>query len=118
VLESVSRVEPAITLPTQRALTRELRRLLAAARDAKDLIEIGAYVMGTNPLIDRAVSLSDFIEAFLCQDVGVTEEADRSWALLSALLDASVPDLSTVGAATATQPTQPTENPMPERAAS
>ena len=94
VLDSVSRVEPAITTPERRAMARELRKLLAAARDAKDLIEIGAYVSGTNPLVDRAVALSDFIEAFLCQDVQVTEAAERSWALLAALLDAAVPDLS------------------------
>ena len=71
VLESVSRVEPAITTPERRGQARELRKLLAADRDAKDLIEIGAYVPGTNPLVDRAVALSDFIEAFLCQDVQV-----------------------------------------------
>ncbi len=75
-------------------MARELRKLLAAARDAKDLIEIGAYVSGTNPVVDRAVALSDFIEAFLCQDVQVTEEAERSWALLAALLDATIPDLT------------------------
>ena len=80
VLDSVSRVEPAITTPERRAMARDLRKLLAAARDAKDLIEIGAYVSGTNPVVDRAVALSDFIEAFLCQDVQVTEAAERSWA--------------------------------------
>jgi flagellum-specific ATP synthase len=95
VLDSVSRVEPAITTPERRAMARELRKLLAAARDAKDLIEIGAYVSGTNPLVDRAVVLSDFIEAFLCQDVAVTENVDRSWSMLAALLDAGTPDLST-----------------------
>ena len=30
-------------------MARELRTLLAAYRDAKDLIEIGAYVKGANP---------------------------------------------------------------------
>jgi hypothetical protein len=45
-------------------------------------------------MVDRAVALSDFIEAFLCQDVQVTEEAERSWALLAALLDAAIPDLT------------------------
>ncbi len=86
VLESISRVEPAITTPEQRSLARELRRLLAAARDAKDLIEIGAYVAGTNPTVDRAVALTDFIEAFLCQDVRDVQPVDRSWSLLAALL--------------------------------
>lgn len=57
VLDSVSRVENMITSPAQRALSAEMRRLLAAYRDARDLIEIGAYVPGTNPLVDRAVRL-------------------------------------------------------------
>jgi flagellum-specific ATP synthase len=100
VLESVSRVEPAITTPAQRGLARDLRKLLAAARDAKDLIEIGAYVPGTNPLVDRAVSLTDFIEAFLCQDVRTTEDLDRSWALLAALLNAATPELAAGAPAT------------------
>ena len=39
----------------QRGRRAELRRLLAAYRDAKDLIEIGAYVAGTNPHVDAAV---------------------------------------------------------------
>jgi flagellum-specific ATP synthase len=94
VLDSISRVEPAITTPERRAMARELRKLLAAARDAKDLIEIGAYVPGTNPLVDRAVALSDFTEAFLCQDVHTVERADRSWDLLAALVHAGTPELA------------------------
>ena len=39
--------------PSSGAAATEMRRLLAAYRDAKDLIEIGAYVAGTNPLVDR-----------------------------------------------------------------
>ena len=92
VLDSISRVEPAIVSPERRALARDLRKLLAAARDAKDLIEIGAYVAGSNPVVDRAVSLSDFIEAFLCQDVHTTEESEQSWRLLSALLGSPLPE--------------------------
>jgi flagellum-specific ATP synthase len=111
VLDSVSRVEPAITTPERRAMARELRKLLAAARDAKDLIEIGAYVSGTNPVVDRAVALSDFIEAFLCQDVQTTEAAERSWALLAALLDAAIPDLGL--AITPSPSTTPAGSPPP-----
>jgi flagellum-specific ATP synthase len=97
VLESISRVEPAITSAERRAMARELRKLLAAVRDAKDLIEIGAYLAGTNPLVDRALALSDFIEAFLCQDVHTVEDAERSWALLAALLDAGLPAMEGAG---------------------
>ena len=47
VLDSISRVEPADhRRPSSGRSSRELRRLLAAYRDAKDLIEIGAYVTG------------------------------------------------------------------------
>ncbi len=48
----------------------QVRELLAAWRDARDLIEIDAYVPGTNPLVDRAVELRPAIDAFLRQPVG------------------------------------------------
>ena len=79
------RTTPAITTPAQRSAATELRKLLAAYREAKDLIEIGAYVPGTNPLVDRAVSLRDHIDAFLQQgkqDIAVSAE---SWEYLFAL---------------------------------
>ena len=56
VLESISRVAPRVMTAEQIAEATELRRLMAAYRDAKDLIEIGAYVKGSNPLVDRSVS--------------------------------------------------------------
>ncbi len=87
VLDSISRVEPAVTSVDQRELARELRRLLAAYRDAKDLIEIGAYVAGANPVVDRAVELKDRIDAYLRQDVSITVGASSSWADLAALLE-------------------------------
>ena len=86
VLESISRVEPAILTRAQRALAREIRRLLAAYRDAKDLIEIGAYVPGANPLVDRAVRLKDRIDAFLRQDITETVTSNESWAALADVL--------------------------------
>lgn len=95
VLESISRVEPAITTTTQRALVRELRQLMAAYRDARDLIEIGAYARGSNPTVDRSLSLRELIDAFLRQDVAEVTSASDAWACLSALLslpDADVPE--------------------------
>jgi flagellum-specific ATP synthase len=91
ILDSVSRVEPAITSPAQRGWARELRRLLAAYREAKDLIEIGAYVGGSNPVVDRAVSLRQSIDGFLCQDVTTTLPAAQSWAELEALVSLAAP---------------------------
>jgi flagellum-specific ATP synthase len=88
VLDSVSRVAPSITTPEQRAHMTELRRLMAAYRDAKDLIEIGAYVPGTNPLVDRAAALEPHIKAFLCQDMDEVGPAAESWEMLSLLAGA------------------------------
>ncbi|MGD9705402.1 MAG: FliI/YscN family ATPase [Acidimicrobiia bacterium] len=89
VLASVSRVSSAVTTPSQRAAAGELRRLLAAHAEAKDLIEIGAYVPGTNPTVDRAVALREPIDAFLRQSVEDPWDAARSFAALEALLGAT-----------------------------
>jgi flagellum-specific ATP synthase len=86
VLESISRVEPAITTKEQRDLVRELRQLLAAYREAKDLVEVGAYVRGSNQLVDRSLELKDQIDSFLRQDVAETSTAADAWAGLAALL--------------------------------
>ncbi len=85
VLESISRVVPAITDRQQRAAATELRRLLAAHRDARDLIEIGAYVPGTNPLVDRAIALQEPIRGFLTQDLEEISTAADAWAALHQL---------------------------------
>jgi flagellum-specific ATP synthase len=88
-LESVSRVVGAITTPEQRAASVALRQLMAAARDVKDLVEIGAYVPGTNPLADRALALADPIRAFLTQRIDEPAPAAASWAALAALVGES-----------------------------
>jgi flagellum-specific ATP synthase len=90
VLESISRVTPAITTPAQRTAATELRRLLAAYRDAKDLIEIGAYVAGTNPTVDRAVALREATDCFLRQDLHETTSAMDAWTSLVALVGGGV----------------------------
>jgi flagellum-specific ATP synthase len=69
VLGSISRVAPVIAPPEQLRAGAVVRELLAAWRDVKDLIEIGAYVAGTNPVVDRAVVLKPAIDAFCRQAV-------------------------------------------------
>lgn len=86
VLDSVSRVVPAVTTPSQRSAMTELRRLLAAYREAKDLVEIGAYVPGTNLAVDRAIELKDHIDDFLRQDIQELSSAQDSWQRLSTLV--------------------------------
>jgi flagellum-specific ATP synthase len=86
VLESISRVAGAVTTPAQRAAASELRRIMAAGRDIKDLVEIGAYVPGTNPDADRSRALEPQINAFLRQDMTDQTSAYDAWVALAHLL--------------------------------
>ncbi len=69
VLASVSRVMNDIVEKEHKAAAGELRTILATYRDAKDLIDIGAYVEGSNPKIDYALSKIDVVNSFLKQGV-------------------------------------------------
>jgi flagellum-specific ATP synthase len=86
VLASVSRVTTAVTTTEEQNLLHELRRLMAAEAEARDLIEIGAYVPGTNKVVDRAVTMSDSISSFLRQRVTDQWDAERSFARLREML--------------------------------
>ncbi len=74
VLYSVSRVMTDIITSEHRKAAQELRAILATYRDAEDLIDIGAYIRGSNPRIDRAIDLIDDVNGFLRQ--GTHEPAD------------------------------------------
>jgi flagellum-specific ATP synthase len=88
VLESISRVAGAVTSPARMADAREARRLMGALRDVKELVEIGAYQAGSDPLVDRARMLSPAIDAFLRQALEDTTSPDDAWSMLHRLVTA------------------------------
>lgn len=88
VLDSVSRVAGQVTSAVQAGAATELRRLLAAEREARDLVDIGAYVAGSNPTVDRALALRDGIRTFLCQRSEETIASSASWDQLLSLVGA------------------------------
>lgn len=61
---------------------------MAAYREAKDLIEIGAYVSGTNPTVDRAIQLQPIIDIFLRQSTDDLTPIDISWSALQQVVGA------------------------------
>lgn len=69
VLQSVSRVMRDIVSQEQIEAARKLIQLLAVYRRAEDLINIGAYVRGSNPEIDRALEKIEPIRRFLQQNL-------------------------------------------------
>jgi len=85
VLQSVSRLAPEITTEQQQRQAGSLRDLLAAYRDAQDLIQVGAYVEGSDPRVDAARKALPHIEGFLRQGVKEHDTLDRCRALIEAL---------------------------------
>jgi flagellum-specific ATP synthase len=69
ILESLSRLMPAVAPREQLDAAARIRELLASYRDHEDLISIGAYRRGSNPVVDLAIDLRDEINAYLCQRV-------------------------------------------------
>ena len=76
VLDSLSRLMPAVTAPQHRAQAMLARRLLAAHARSEDLIRIGAYKAGTDEELDRAMRAMPGLREFLEQgsDERVTME--------------------------------------------
>lgn len=81
VLASLSRLMPQVVEPAHAAFAARMRADLAAWREGRDLVEIGAYKPGTNARLDGALVRLEGIEAFLKQGQWETST-------LSATLDA------------------------------
>jgi flagellar biosynthesis/type III secretory pathway ATPase len=59
---------PAIAAPDQYSAARNIRQALAAHHDAEDLIQLGAYVAGSIPVLDAGIRLRPQLLEFLRQD--------------------------------------------------
>ena len=68
ILHSVSRLTAAIATPEQKEAARKLRAALSAYQDSEDLIQLGAYVAGSNPILDASIRLRPELMEFLRQD--------------------------------------------------
>ena len=88
VLESISRVASAIVEPESKQDANRLRRMLAAYRSVRELVEIGAYVSGADPDADAALALLPQINEFLRQDMDDTTDAAHTWTALRELVAA------------------------------
>ncbi len=89
ILHSVSRLTSAIATPRQKETGMKLRRALAAYRDAEDLIQLGAYVSGSNPALDSSIRVRSELLEFLRQDhhatTGLPETLSRMEGLATKL---------------------------------
>ena len=89
VLQSVSRVMPDIVDDEALQLAQQAREILAVYEEAEDLINVGAYVAGSNPAIDRARSLIAPLRSFLRQSVAESFTLAETRKLLARALQAN-----------------------------
>jgi flagellum-specific ATP synthase len=67
ILDSLSRLMPAVSSREHLDRSHQLRSLLAAYARSEDLVRIGAYTKGADPILDRAIAMVPQLQAFLRQ---------------------------------------------------
>src|SRR3569623_3377498 len=83
--QSISRALHSITTLEQQQLARRLKKLYSRYERSRDLINVGAYAAGTDPLLDEAIRLQTGMEAFLQQAIHERADVQESLADLAAL---------------------------------
>jgi flagellum-specific ATP synthase len=74
ILGSLSRVAPRLMSPATAKAAAKIRRLVAAYREKEDLIDVGAYVRGTDPDVDEAMDKKNDLNGFLIQGISERDE--------------------------------------------
>ena len=67
VSKSISRVMPQVTSAEHLNMALIFKKLLSAYEQNKDLISIGAYASGSNPVVDKAIEMKPMLDAYLQQ---------------------------------------------------
>jgi flagellum-specific ATP synthase len=88
VLKSISRTMPGNQTHDERQIVRAARQVLSAYSNMEELIRIGAYRAGSDPLIDRAIQLNPALEEFLSQDADEASSLEDSFNRLGQILAA------------------------------
>jgi flagellum-specific ATP synthase len=85
VLGSISRLMPQVTAPEHQRLREELVKVAATYRRAEDLVNINAYVKGSNPEIDAALEKIASVNQYLRQKIAEPASLDQSVEELQAI---------------------------------
>jgi flagellum-specific ATP synthase len=87
ILASISRLMSEIATEDHKESASLVRDLMATYKDSEDLINIGAYVKGSNKKIDRAIQYNDIIEAYLTQGMNDTTDFEVSVNMLKNMIN-------------------------------
>ncbi|RED53586.1 flagellar protein export ATPase FliI [Aestuariispira insulae] len=91
ILRSVSRSMPDCNSETQNEIVNRARQLLSAYEDMAELIRLGAYRRGSDPLVDEAIHFFPMIDGFVGQGVNERSELEQGYQELSDILGMSYP---------------------------
>jgi flagellum-specific ATP synthase len=78
IVHSISRLASRVASTQEQDAARRLREALAALDRSQDLINLGAYVSGSNPRLDSALRQRNSMEQFLQQQAGVAAPLDQT----------------------------------------
>jgi flagellum-specific ATP synthase len=85
--QSISRAMHSITTPEHQKNARRLKQLYSRFERSRDLINVGAYSAGSDPLLDEAIKLYPKIVDFLQQDVMEKSSISESLSELTSLFE-------------------------------
>jgi flagellum-specific ATP synthase len=91
ILRSVSRTMPGCNTDQENALVGRARRLLSAYNDMAEMIRLGAYRRGSDPLVDEAIEYNPAIEEFLKQGKRERTDMEAGYAKLAEILNVPWP---------------------------
>jgi flagellum-specific ATP synthase len=91
VLQSISRLAPAVSGSSCGKASGVMRRNMASYAGAEDLINVGAYRQGSNPAIDEAIAKHIPIENFLIQGVDEPSSLEETLTGMSEITGVAIP---------------------------
>jgi flagellum-specific ATP synthase len=91
ILASVSRLSGAVAGKVTKKAVSAVRRLVSAYNEIEDMINLGAYKIGTNPAVDEAIAKHDAIEEFLVQGIEEKSTLTETLAALGAIAEIEIP---------------------------
>ncbi|MBN2352016.1 MAG: FliI/YscN family ATPase [Spirochaetales bacterium] len=91
VLQSISRLAATVTGAELKSAVDYVKRIMAIYAEAEDLINVGAYVKGSNSEIDEAIEKIGDINDFLCQGIEEKSTLIQTWAALGRIAGVEVP---------------------------
>jgi flagellum-specific ATP synthase len=85
VEQSISRAMVNLITPEHLELIRRFKQLYSRYQRSRDLISVGAYVAGSDPMLDQAINLYPAFENFLQQNITERSNFDDSFGHLAGL---------------------------------